>query len=110
MSLKETLLAMTSFPAPFLEQKDSTLTLDFVAAERKGSLSSKKASYHCRVRVDEAAMKVLFYEILKEKGAGISAGDDMGPGFSFKKETYSTKGSERSGTIEESSQLMGKGC
>ena len=109
MPLKEMLLAMTTFPAPFTEQKDGTLTLDFVAAERKSLLSSKTISYHCRVRVDEGARTTLFYEILKEKGAGISAGDEMGPGFSFKKETYSATGSERSGSLEESSRLIGKG-
>jgi hypothetical protein len=109
MSLKEILLAMATFPARFTEQKDDTLTLDFVAAEKKGLLSSKKTSYHCRVRVDETARTMLFFEILKERGAGISAGDDMGPGFSFKKETYSSTGSERSGSLEESSQLIGKG-
>ncbi len=109
MTLKQTLLAMSIFPAPFLEQKDGTLTLDFVAAERKSSLSSKKASYHCRLRVDEGTRKVLFFQVLKEKGSGISGGDEMGPGFGFKKETYTTTGSQRSGSIEESSQLMGKG-
>ena len=30
------------------------------------------------------------------------------PGFGFKKETYSTKGKERSGSIEEASSLFGK--
>jgi hypothetical protein len=109
MSLKETLLAMTTFPAPFTEQKDGTLTLDFVAAERKSLLASKRISYHCRVRVDEGARMMLFFEILKERGAGISAGDETGPGFSFRKETYSTTGSERSGSLEESSRLTGKG-
>jgi hypothetical protein len=109
MSLRETLLAMATFPAPFTEQKDGTLTLDFVAAETKSRLSSRKISYHCRVRVDEGARTMLFFEILKEKGAGISAGDEMGPGFSFKKETYGTAGKERSGSLEESSQLIGKG-
>jgi hypothetical protein len=109
MPLKEMLLAMTTFPAPFTEQTDGTLTLDFVAAERKSLLASKKISYHCRVSIDEGARTMLFFEILKERGAGISAGDEMGPGFSFKKETYSATGSERSGSIEESSRLTGKG-
>ncbi len=44
-----------------------------------------------------------------EKGSGVSGGgDDMSPGFGFKKETYSTKGKELSGTIEEASRLFGK--
>ena len=109
MSLKDALLAMGGFPARFEEQKDGSLTLDFVAAERKTMLSSRKATYHCRVGVDEPGKSVLFYEILKEKGAGISSGDEDGPGFGFKKETYKITGKERSGTIRESSTFLGQG-
>jgi hypothetical protein len=100
---------MQGFPAGFEEQKDGSLTLDFVAAERKTMLASRKVSYHCRLRVDETGKDVLFYEILKEKGAGISGTGDMQAGFGFRKETYKTTGKERSGTVTESSTFLGQG-
>lgn len=107
MSLKDSLLESTVFPERFQEQKDGTLTLDFVAAERKTTLSSRKVSYHCRLFIDEADKTVMFFEILREKGSGISGDPDTGWG--FKKEKYRTTGTERSGSIIESSQWLGKG-
>lgn len=50
--------------------------------------------------MDDGARCVTFWEMLVEKGSGVSGGDDMAPGFGFKKETYGAKGKERSGSIE----------
>jgi hypothetical protein len=91
-------------------QKDGSLKLEKVVAERKSFLSKKKITYSCRLRVDDAERQVRFFEMLKESGFGVSAGggDDMSPGFGFKKETYSISGKGRSGTVEEQSRLFGK--
>jgi hypothetical protein len=45
--------------------------------------------------------------MLVEKGSGVSGGDDMAPGFGFKREAYGIKGKELSGGIEEVSSLFG---
>ncbi len=101
-----------SLPVRLVPQKDGTLAGEAVVAERKAFLSKRKLEYKCRVRVDESARTVRFWEMLVEKGSGLSSGsggpDDMSPGFGFKKETYSTRGKEREGTIEEASRLFGK--
>lgn len=91
-------------------QKDGSLKLEKVIAERKSFLSKKKLTYTCRLRVDETARQVRFFEMLKESGFGVSSGggDEMDSGFGFKKETYSTSGKGRSGTVEEQSRLFGK--
>ena len=83
MALKEQLMEVgTNLPAPFQPQKDGTLALEYVVAERKWLLSRKKVTYRCRVRVDDAAQAVRMFEMLKETGFGLSSGsDDFGPGF-----------------------------
>ena len=114
MSLTDKLIeASAIMPAKLERQKDGSLTADVTLAERKAFLSKKKLQYKCRARVDDAARKVRFWEMLIEKGSGISGGSTdfdggMSPGFGFKKETYKTGGKEREGTIEESSTLFGK--
>ena len=114
MSLTDKLIeASAIMPAKLELQKDGSLAADVTVAERKAFLSKKKLQYKCRARVDEAARKVRFWEMLIEKGSGMSGGSggfdsDMSPGFGFKKETYKTGGKEREGTIEESSTLFGK--
>ena len=82
--------------------------MEMLVAERKAFLSKRKLTYKCRLRVDDAAHSVTFWEMLVEKGSGVSGGDDMAPGFGFKKEIYRTKGKELSGGIEEASSLFGK--
>jgi hypothetical protein len=91
-------------------QKDGSLKLEKVVAERKSFLSKKKITYTCRLRVDDAERQVRFFEMLKESGFGVSTGggDDMSPGFGFKKEVYGSSGKGRSGTVEEQSRLFGK--
>jgi hypothetical protein len=110
MPLSDDLISASSvFPAPLRRQKDGSLTMEAVLAERKALLSKKKLTYTCKARVDDSAHTVRFWEMLIEKGSGISSGsDDITPGFGFKKETYKTSGQERSGSIDEVSHVLGK--
>jgi hypothetical protein len=109
MSLKDEMVEISrSFPAPLAEQKDGSLLTEFVVAERKSFLSRKKLTYKCHLRVVDGEKAVRFYEIIKESGFGLSGSDGMEAGFSFKKETYSTRGKERDGSVEEQSRLFGK--
>jgi len=96
------------FPTPLRPQKDGTLAMEMLVAERKTFLAKKKLIYKCRLRVNDDTRTVTFWEMLEEKGSGVSGGEDMAPGFGFKKETYSTRGKELSGSIEEASTLFGK--
>lgn len=109
MSLSEELMKLGSdLPAPFQTQKDGSLTLEYVVAERKGFLSSKKVTYRCRVRADDSGRSVKMFEMLKESGFGISGGsDELGPGVSFRKEVTQLKGLEQEGYIDEHARLLG---
>ena len=105
MSLKIELIKVSkSFPAEFKEQKDGSLFLQFVIAERKVFLSKKKLTYKCKARVNDEKKEVTFFEMLSKSNIGLSAGS----GFEFKKETFGTKGKGREGGIEEMSNLFGK--
>ncbi len=105
MTLKERLTEISkSLPAEFKEQKDGSLILQFVVAERKVFLSKKKLTYRCRARVNDEKKKVTFFEILRESSVGLSGGAGVG----FTKETYGVRGKEREGNIEEQSRLFGK--
>jgi hypothetical protein len=110
LTLKDRLLEISKeLPAEFEEQKDKTLKIEFKIAERKVFLSKKTLTYKARVRIDDEKKIVNFFETLKEKGLGVSAGDsDISPGYGFKIETYKLKGKEREGNIEELSRLFGK--
>jgi len=109
MSLQDDLIAASSaFPAPLEPQKDGSLAMEALIAGRKAFLSKRKLTYKCKLRVDDGARSVTFWEMLLEKSSGVSGTDDMAPGFGFKKETYGTKGKERSGRIEEASGLFAK--
>ncbi|MFZ2412749.1 MAG: hypothetical protein WAW16_00780 [Candidatus Cryosericum sp.] len=107
-------LLSTRFPfeGQFAAQKDGTLFLSSVIAERKVFLSRKSLSYRCRVRINDAAREVLLFEVLEERGSGLTTGNDDGeyatPGFGFKVETYNTTRGTRNGAIEEQSALFGK--
>lgn len=62
-----------------------------------------------KARVDDPARTVRFWEMLVEKGSGMSSGmDDVGPGIGFSAGTYKTGGKERSGSIEEASNFFDK--
>lgn len=111
MNLKESIIKLSSeFPDKIKEERDGILKLEFKVAERKVFLSHKTLMYKARMRVDDDKKEVRFFEILKEKGLGISSGDatDIAPGLDFKKETYKVTGKGREGTIEELSKLFGK--
>jgi hypothetical protein len=108
MSLRDDLIAAGStLPSPLLLKKDGSYEMEALVAERKTFLSRRKLTYKCKLRVDEHARSVTFWEMLVEKGSGVSGGD-MAPGFGFKKETYGVKGKELSGSIEEASSLFVK--
>ncbi|MEM3608338.1 MAG: hypothetical protein QW238_05695 [Candidatus Bathyarchaeia archaeon] len=108
--LREKLLELSkSFPEEFREERDGTLKLEFKVAERKVFLTKKTLAYIARLRIDEPEKTVRFYEMLKEKGMGLSSGDlETTPGIGFKVEKYKLTGKERVGTIEELSKLFGK--
>jgi hypothetical protein len=110
MSLTDDLAAASgTLPVRLTPQKDGSLKGEAVLAERKAFLSKKKLTYSCRARVDDAARTVRFWEMLMEKGSGMSSGmDDVAPGIGFSAGTYKTGGKERSGSIEEASNLFGK--
>jgi hypothetical protein len=114
MGMKEEFLSKKfSFPGSFLEQRDRSLLLTSIIAERKVFLSKKVLTYRCRVKVNDSEKKVYFFEILDERGSGITmgSGDDetfSTPGFGFKVEKYNTTNGTRRGTIEEQSVLFGK--
>jgi len=110
MALSDDLAAAsTALPVRLSAKKDGSLEGEAVLAERKAFLSKKQLTYKCKARVDEAARTVRFWEMLAEKGSGMSSGtDDIAPGVGFKAGTYRTGGKERSGSIEEVSSLFGK--
>jgi hypothetical protein len=110
MALSDDLVAASGgLPVRLAAQKDGSLKGEAVLAERKAFLSKKKITYTCKARVDDASRTVRFWEMLVEKGSGMSSGmDDVGPGIGFSAGTYKTGGKERSGTIEEASNLFGK--
>lgn len=55
MSLQDDLIAAGSvFPAPLQLQKDGSLAMEMLVAERKAFLSTRKLIYRCRLRVNEA--------------------------------------------------------
>jgi hypothetical protein len=110
MPIQDDLIAAGAASPVVLElQKDGTLAGEAVLAERKAFLSKKKLTYKCKARADDATRTVRFWEMLMEKGSGISSGgDDFAPGGGFSAGTYKTGGKERSGSIEEVSRLFGK--
>ncbi|MBE0527714.1 MAG: ribonucleoside-triphosphate reductase [Thermoleophilia bacterium] len=110
MSLTDDLAAASAaLPVRLDPQKDGSLKGEAVVAERKAFLSKKKLTYKCKARVDDASRTVRFWEMLMEKGSGVSSGpDDFGPGVGFKAGTYKTGGKERSGSIEEASSYLAK--
>ncbi len=95
-----------------ITEKKGVLSLSLVIAERKAFLTKKKLQYTAKLRVDDQLKEIKFTEMLKESGAGLSAGGgfdgEMSSGFGFKKEVYKSGTGGREGTIEEQSRLLGK--
>ncbi len=104
---------IAEYPAEIKEDGDK-VKFEFVIAERKTWLSSKKLVYKGEFKINEGNKEVTFSEMLKESGFGISASsfsggsDDMSPGFGFKAGTYKTGMGGNEGTIQEQSDLFGK--
>lgn len=97
-------------PAEMKEDKKG-FSLEWVVAERKSFLSKKKLVYLAKIHLDPERKELRFSERLKESGFGLSAGgagDDLSPGFGFKKEKYNTGSGPREGTLEEQSNLFGR--
>jgi hypothetical protein len=90
-----------------MKEKKGILELSGVIAERKAFLTKQKLEYRAKFRLDDAEKILKFTEMLLESKSGLSTGDTT-PGFGFKAETYSLKGKQREGTIEEQSDLFGK--
>lgn len=94
-----------------LKEDKGSCSIEALLAERKAFLSKKKLTYSAKIKINENEKTVVFSEMLKESGFGLSAGSgdlEMSPGFGFKKETYNTMGGARKGTIEEQSKLFSK--
>ncbi|MDD5646525.1 MAG: hypothetical protein PHW86_05090, partial [Candidatus Bipolaricaulis sp.] len=90
MRIDEIVKFVEGIPAD-LKEKRGTYSIEFTVAERKAFLTKKKLTYSARFRIDEDRKELRFTELLKETGSGVSSGgDDLGPGFGFKKETYKT--------------------
>jgi hypothetical protein len=92
-----------------MKEKKGLYSIEFTVAERKVLLSTKKLTYTAKFRLDEAKKELHFMEMLKESGSGLSSGgNDFGPGFGFKTESYKTGAGGREGSIKEQSDLFGK--
>jgi hypothetical protein len=93
-----------------LKEKGNTLSFKKVVAERKAFLSKKKLEYSGTIKVDLEEKSVVFSDMLKESGSGLSTGGDSGmsSGFGFSATTYSSGLKGRSGSIKEQSELFGK--
>ena len=92
--------------------KDEGYGISFkrIVAERKVFFSTKKLEYSGKIKIDEEKKEVVFSDMLKESGSGLSMGidSDMSSGFGFSASTYSMGMNGRSGTIKEQSDLFGK--
>ncbi len=92
-----------------LKEKNGKYEFELKIAERKVFLSNKKLMYIGKFRIEEEKKELIFSEMLKETGFGLSGGGiDETPGFSFKTETYKTGIGPRNGKIEEQSELFKK--
>ena len=92
------------------KEKNKFTEYKTVIAERKAFLTSQKVEYIAKFKIDEAAKKVEFSEMLAKKGAGMSSGDPDfgGAGFGFSAETYNTTSGAREGGIQQQADLFGK--
>lgn len=94
-----------------LSESRGVYTLCILVAQRKAFFSRKTLEYIAKFRINDQAKEIVFTEMLKESGSGLSIGgdqDNMSPGFGFKATAYKTGMGGREGTIEEQSNLFGK--
>lgn len=109
MQLLETLENIVKKLPAELKEKNGKYEFECVVAERKVFLSNKKLVYKAKFKIDDDKKELVFSEMLKETGFGLSSGsNDQTPGFGFKTETYKTGIGPRSGKIEEQSELFKK--
>ena len=73
---------------------DTDVTIDNQVADANWGAGKKKVEYAAVMKAVEPELTVYFWEILKEKGAGLSFGG-------FEAESYSTFGTKRSGKTKE---------
>lgn len=109
--IKEDLVELgRNYPKNFIEKRNNIFLLSFVVAQRKAFLRTDRLTYQCRLKVDDNKKEIIFFEILKESGAGVSTGgaDEFGSGFGFKVEKAKIGTNGRQGTIKEQSNLFGK--
>jgi len=109
--IKEDLVELgRNYPKNFIEKRNNIFLLSFVVAQRKAFLRTDRLTYQCRLKVDDNKKEIIFFEILKESGAGVSTGgaDDFGSGFGFKVEKVRINNRGRHGTVKEQSTLFGK--
>jgi hypothetical protein len=94
------------------DEKKGVWEYSTTIAERKAFLTKKKLTYSAKMRIDDGAKTVMFFEMLVEASSGLSSGGDfdsgMSTGFGVKSESYNTFKGARQGTIEEQSRLFGK--
>lgn len=113
MALLDDMKALADSLGATLTEKKGAYRMRSTVAERKAFLSHKKLEYIASFKIDDAARKMGFTELLKESGSGLSDTDDfddsgMTTGFGFKTETYRTGGGPREGNINEQSNYFGK--
>lgn len=108
---KELIEIGKKYPNNFIEKRGGIFLLDLIIASRKAFLRTDKLTYHSRLKVDVNKNEIIFFEILKESGAGFGTGgaDEFGTGFGFKVEkTKIGINGKREGLIKEQSDLFGK--
>ena len=86
----------------FRREGDGTLSYEAVVAERKTLLSRQRLTYRARLRVDDEARTVRFYELLKESSRGLVGG------LTLTAEATKLSGKERTGIVEQRSRYLGK--
>jgi hypothetical protein len=100
---------LASLPGAKVSGKDQSGETRMILAEQKSFLSKKSVEYVAKFKVEDGERVVHFFEMLKESGSGVSAGDgDFGGGWGVSKETYKTGRGGREGNIEEQGSLLGK--
>jgi hypothetical protein len=111
VSIQEDIQRLAQARSGTLYEKKGVYTLQILVAERKAFLSRKRLEYIARFRIDAAARTIVFAEMFKESGAGLSSGggmDEASPGWGWKASTYKTGMGGREEAIEEQSKLFGK--
>jgi hypothetical protein len=79
-----------------------------VIAEQKSFLSKKTVEYFAKFKVEDEDRVVRFFEMLKESGSGMSAGDgEVGGGWGVSKGTFKSGGKGLEGGIEAQGSLLG---